>query len=121
MKALRAVAAVLLLAAPVSAKGTTDTLAKPFDDVWKATLAVVAEEFTLSDSNREDGMISFRSGTQDCSALVVRVDDANTSITVNSKTARSGLSIGMGKDGNKVKGKLLKKVREKLGLPPAKD
>lgn len=110
------VALAVLLAVPVLAKGKTETLAAPFDDVWTAALAVVAEEFTLESVNRDEGVISFRSGTQDASVLLVRASDTSTALTVNSKAARAGLSIGLGIDSKKVQNKLLKGVRSKLGL-----
>jgi hypothetical protein len=110
------VALAFLLAVPSLAKGKTETLAAPFDDVWKATLAVVAEEFTLGSVSHDDGVISFRSGTQDASVLIARASDDSTTLTVNAKAARAGLSIGLGVDAKKVQNKLLKGVRAKLGL-----
>jgi len=123
MKKLLAAVALSVVAASAHAagKGTTTTIEKPFDEVWTGSLAVVAEEFTLNGAQKESGVISFRSGTQDGSILVVKVDDASTNVTVNAKAARAGLSIGMGVDAKKIKAKFVKKLREKLGLPPVKE
>jgi hypothetical protein len=119
-----AMVAVLIAADLALAKGKSETFDAPFEHVWKATLSVVAEEFTLESVSREDGVVSFRSGTQDASALVIEVSEGVTTVTVNAKAARAGLSIGLGIDGKKVKNKLLNGIKEKLRLrqlqvPPA--
>jgi hypothetical protein len=104
--------AVLITASPAFSKSKSETFDAPFADVWKAALAVVAEEFTLGSVSREDGMISFQSGTLDASALVVQVSESVTSVTVNTMVARAGFS-GIG-PGSKIKNKLLAGLAEKL-------
>jgi len=104
---------VLLLAG--AGKGSTETFVAPFEDVWTASLSTVAEEFTIENSNRADGTISFRSNTYDCSALLVKRGEKETAITVNAKSRRGGgFGISVKGPAEKIKRRFFDGVRKKL-------
>src|SRR3990172_1022568 len=104
----------LAMATGAYAKGKTFVYESPRDAVFSAVLAIVAEEWTLESADKETGMVSFRSGTQDGSALVTSLAENKTQVTVNAKAARAGLSIGFGADAKKIQNKLITRLGDKL-------
>jgi len=113
-----AYAAILTIASatPIYAKGKTFVYESPRDSVFTAVMAIVAEEWTLENADKETGMVSFRAGTQDGSALVIELAESKTQVTVNAKAARAGISIGLGVDARKIQSKLIARLSDKLGV-----
>ena len=116
---IRVVYVALLLVAmttAVQAKGRTFVYESPRDAVFAAVMAVVAEEWTLARVDQDTGVVSFRAGTQDGSALVVALAAGKTQVTVNANAARAGISWGAGIDAKKVQSKLIDRLNKKLGV-----
>jgi hypothetical protein len=115
-RVLCATLCALAMATAAYAKGKTFVYEAPRDAVFSAVMAIVAEEWTLESVDKDTGMVSFRAGTQDGSALVISLAENKTQVTVNAKAARAGLSIGFGADAKKIQNKLIARLSDKLGV-----
>jgi len=117
---------VLLSSAPAHAKGKEGEFSAAKDLVYQAALEVIASEWRLDSTDKESGVISFRTGMskfswkgQDVSIIVIETEPGKSKIVAN--TERRGTQTITWGEGGKIQKKVLHLTGKKLferGLIP---
>jgi hypothetical protein len=131
MKKLTALGVLLIAAAsaaPVSAAGKEVVFSAPRDKVFAIALEAIASEWRLDNSDKETGVISFRSGMsmaswkgQDLSLLIVETEGGTKVMANSERRGKQAITWG---EGGKLQKKAIRLIGERLlkaGLIPASE
>jgi hypothetical protein len=129
MKRTLAIAFAVLLLLSVGlahAKGKEGEFSAPKDKVYQAALEVIASEWKLDSTDKESGVISFRTGMskfswkgQDVSIIVIETESGKSKIVANTEK-RGSQTVTWG-EGGKIQKRVLHLTGKKLferGLIP---